>query len=258
MKQTLTVTLLLFFSTSLFAQQHISQQEAEKRIVQYFKEMKHWRKKKGEHSIDSLYAVNRRLIQLMSDIGYEGYTLNADFKELRAAGMQIHTSDDKMVRTFCWEVVSYGTSHYYNYMITYYQSATRCLSFVNKDGTSMTDITTIQKFDGDNVYLLHEENKYDFHKRVSRYMAHTLKNGYLTLTTFFYNNNDSQSYAGYTYSLPTFSSKEPTPPQVKLSADKNTLMIPVISQGGKYEGEDLIYKFDGRRFVYDPTIEKKK
>lgn len=258
MTRTLLILITFFLGSTVYAQQHIPQQVAEKTILDYFKQMKHWRKKKGEHSIDSVYAVNKRLVQLMSDIGYEGYTLSADFKNLQAAGMEINTSDDKMVRTFCWEVVTYGTSHYYNYMITYYQSTTRSLSFVNKEGTSMTDIITIQKFDGDNVYLLHEESKYDFHNRVSRYMAHTLKNGYLTLTTFFYNNNDSQSFAGYTYSLPTFSSKEEKLPTVKLAADKKTLIVPIINKGGTYDGNDLIYKFDGRRFVYDTYTEKKK
>jgi len=258
MTRTLIIIFItLSFSCTLYAE-HIPQKEAEKTILRYFKKMKYWRKQKSEHSIDSVYAVNKLLDQAMSDMGYEGYAITADFKDLVAAGMQIHTSDDKMVRTFCWEVVAYGTAHYYNYMVAYYQSAARSMNFVNKDGTSMTDIYTIQKFDGDNVYLLHEENRYDYRNRVSRYMAHILKNGYLTLNVFFYNNTDSQTFAGYNYSLPSFSFKEKNLPQIHFSQDKRQLFIPIIGKGGSFTGGELIYRYDGKRFAYDTYTEKKK
>ena len=248
---------LLFVASKSYAQQHIPQSKAEKGIINYLKQMKHWQKQKKEYSSDSVYAVNKRLIQLMSDIGYEGYTLSADFKNLKAAGMQIHTSDDQMCRTFCWEVISYGSSHYYNYMITYYQSATRSMSFTNKDGTSLTDIYTVHTYDSNTIYLMHEENRYDIKNRMSRYVAHVLKNGYLTITTFFYNNADSQTFAGYTYNLSSFSAKEQKIPQVRLSENKQEFFVPIINNGGIFSGNELVYRFDGRKFVYDTYTKKK-
>ncbi len=257
MKQTLTVTLIFFLALTTYAQQKPTAEEAENTIAGYLKEMQHWRKKKGEHNIDSVYAVNRLLVQFMSDIGYEGYTLNYDFKKLNALGMQVHTSDDHLCRTFCWEIVAYGSSHYYNYMITYYQSSTRAMSYINKEGTSMTDIYTIKTFDNRNVYLIREENDYDFKDRFSRLTAHVLKDGYFTLTNFFYNSGDSTTYAGYAYRLFSFADKEKKLPKAHLEENNKKMVIPIIKEGGVYQG-DMFYKFDGMKFIYDSYVEKKK
>jgi hypothetical protein len=40
-------------------------------------------------------------------------------------------------------------------------------------------------------------------------------------------------------------------PEIRISKDKRTIYIPVINKDDKVTTKDLVYKFDGNRFVYD-------
>jgi hypothetical protein len=253
MKKLIQILLLILVCNGSFAQ-HTSPEAAEDKIVVYLKKMSHYRHKKNRS--DSVYAINKRLLQFMFDIGFEGYILSYDFKKLEAAGIEIHTSDDGMVRTFSWEVISIGPMHYYNYMKSYYQDAKRSMSFTNTSGASLTDIYTIKVDDYKTYYLIREENKYDVKNRYCRLVSHTLHDGYLIISPYFYNNTDSQSFAGYTYDLASFSAPEKKLPPVRLSADKKELIVPVINEGGVYSDVDMIYTWHPNGFVYNRYTKK--
>lgn len=242
-------TLLLFCILSASAQS-VSPREAENKISGYLKKMAYWRQQHREDNIDSVYFYNDQLRIYLTDIQNNDFMLTSPFPMLKKAGMKISTSDDHMCRTYVWEVCSSAAMHYKASLLVY-KTGADIVGIIHREGMTTGNIHTIHTANGQTVYLILVENKYGLKDRSCGFAAYTIDNSFLTDKAFFYMGNDSQAYAGYRYDIASYKVHDDKLPPTSLTTDKQRVSIPIVKEGGVYKGQNMIYKFDGNKFVYE-------
>jgi len=224
-------------------------QKAEKTMIGLMKKMNYWRLQKGKHNIDSLYAVNQRLRNFLTQHDNVDYMLSYDFKKLMAAGMKISSSTDSLCRTFLWNVTMTGPIHYRNAMLMY-KANTFSSGTLYEKGSVVSDIQTLHTKKGQTIYLVHNENEYDLQNRYQGYFAYDIYDEYFEPKKFFYIGTDVQTSAGYHYDMSSFNKPYVKTQPISFSKDMKYLYIPIVLKDGAFEGDYLIYQFNGNEYHY--------
>jgi hypothetical protein len=113
---------------------------------------------------------------------------------------------------------------------------------------------TIHTKDSGNIYLVVGYGEYASGLGGISLTAYKLRNGELIgAYPFFKTAKTIVGEINFQYDLqsPKNENKKAEMPDIRLSKDKQTVYIPVITRNDEITKRDLVYKFDGNRFVYD-------
>ena len=247
----LLLAILCISSNTTFAQntELADAQKAESTMVGFLKKMDYLRKQKTKSNLDSLYAVNQHLRDFIMQHNNLEYMLTYDFKKLKAAGMQIHTSADTLCRTFVWNVTFTGPMRYRNSMLMYKANTFMSGNLYDK-GAIVSDIITLHIKSGETIYLVHNEDEYQLENRYQGYYAYDINDEYFETKRIFFIGSDAQPSAGYRYDMSSFNKPYVKTQPVTFSKDMKYIYVPIIKKDGIFPGDYLIYEFDGNGYHY--------
>ena len=218
-----------------------------------------------ENRDDSLKAINKSLVNYLKTVGEKNpATLTAKFKSKE--WVNILTSADGLFRIYSWDVCKDGTAKSYD-AVFQYRSNKKVVTFVMGDASVDEDsegvvcsgeyyykLYTIHTKDSGNVYLVLGYSSYASGYGGNSLTAYKLRNGeFIGAYPFFKTAKTTVGEINFQYDLeaPINENKKAEMPDIRLSKDKQTIYIPVITRHDEITKRDLIYKFDGNRFVYD-------
>ncbi len=218
-----------------------------------------------ENRDDSLKAINKSLVNYLKTVGEKNpATLKARFNPNE--GIKILTSDDGLFRVYGWDVGNIGKAKSFD-AVFQYQSGKNTRTFVMNDASEISDtegvvcsgeyygeLYTIHTKDSGNVYLVFGYSSYASGLGGPSLTAYKLRSGKLiSAYPFFNTTKETVGEISFTYDLEVAGNEHAYMPVIEISKDKQTIYIPVINKDEKVTTKDLVYKFDGNRFVYDKS-----
>ncbi|MBA3829991.1 MAG: hypothetical protein H0X33_13705 [Taibaiella sp.] len=244
------ITVLLCLAGGSIQAQQPTASEIENTVCHYLQRLKYWQAQKADYSIDSAYEVNFKLRDYMNLMQHEALMLTAPFKKMAANGMVMQASEDGKCRTFVWLVTKSDAMVYRNSLLVY-NATTEVDGILHKDGFVTAGVHSLRTTTGSTVYLVNILNTYPKEDRSSGIGTYVIDGTIFADKLFFYGSVDSQAYIGYRYDIPTYKAPVSNLPLTRLSPGNKRVCVPIIRKGGKYEGLNIYYKYDGDKFVYE-------
>ncbi|HEY0297603.1 MAG TPA: hypothetical protein VGB84_00145 [Arachidicoccus sp.] len=206
---------------------------------------------------DSLLYALQTCVSVFPDFMYD------NFPDWEKNGLKIATSTDHKFRIICWNDKESGTNREWK-AIMYWQTIKDLYAVEPGDtdyinlSPEYTGITDIRLDNENTVYLVqargHEDNRYkfDFIKGY-KINSNDLIDDDVTL---FKNATKSLNKIELKIDLASIDKSTSTSyPLIHFSQDHKMLFIPLTDNNGKIkEGYYLIYRFNGKAFVFDKTI----
>lgn len=269
------MSLKLLFSVMLFlcaiSNNAIAQKESleqvDKKVAGYLKKINYWAYEFRDTtgviiSSDSVDASNVRLISYFKkSLLSNPKTITFPFDSSIKNGLHIFRSEDGNLTFYCWNTGSGGTWHFYDDIVQYKTSKGVKPEVLNDalDGSDPPNcgefydtLFTIKAKSDRTIYLLKTFNQLWTSEDITSIDAYEIKQNKLVRVKAFKTAKKSVSSISYEYDyFSTYDDKTMKEKYyIRLSPDKQMLYIPVVI-GTKVTNRNLVYRFNGKQFVYD-------
>jgi len=264
--------ILLLFALTFFYQitegQPVS--EIESTILKCTERIDYWTSNPNIDSEDSTATISKFLLDYLKvALENQPTSINSSFKKIQKGEMNILTSDDSNVRIYCWDVGGMHTARSTDALIQYRTPKGIKVEILNDDtksvegdvltGTYYRELYTYQTKSIGTIYVeidivvaWNTGGEYNV-------SAFAIRNNKLVWNIPFFKTStktkSSISY-GYDLSLDKNSNFDFEDIKIRMSEDRKTLSIPLITNDNKITGKYLVYKFDGNEFVFDRESSK--
>lgn len=257
----LSLILTLFFSADLYAQ---DKEVIQEKILFYLSETK--RLKYSLDDYDSLDWTNAQLMSYLRDISKNPATLQYSFDDMALQGMNIVTSEDKKLRIYSWDTETGGTMRFFNELIQY-RTSNGAESYVLNDvnirdaeeqpnnGESFIKLYQIQTKNQSSIYLGFYVSIGSTRDIVKGVKVFTIDDNRLNDSIrVFQKANEQLNNVSYYFDYHLSRNRSgKLKNDIYLSKEKQELYVPVVNEDYAITNKSLVYKFNGKKFVYDKT-----
>ncbi len=259
------VTIALFLIMSFCRAEGQKLDNIEKQLLQYANEIDKWDtlSSQGDDCYDSLKAANKSLLEYIKKTAKINYKiLSGSFKQFGKTRVNILSSGDKKIRLYCWDVGGLGSARSFNTILVYSKSKGSIGTLILNDDSEAEEgdvctgdfydtIYTVKLNNGEATYLLSSTGIASHSLYGHEISAYKLQNGKIGQFPIFKTKDKTFNSIGFgiDYLVPgnEYNNYGTT---IKLSSDSKTMYIPLINSDDVITGKYLVYKFDGKHFVY--------
>ena len=203
----------------------------------------------------------KSLLKYLEEVTCSNPTLmTAPLTKCKENGLSALTSGDGQTRFFSWDTSTGGTMHFYDALVQYKANGQSFCAVLtpsaNKGeqpecGQDFSDVRSVKTKDGKSIYLATYSQYYSHPESCRSIAAFTIVgNKFVPIKVF-----KTKSQLLDTIDCPLHDTVEYQENSfVKISKDGQTVFVPIITKNNVVSGKYLNYKFDGNKFVFDPSI----
>ncbi len=206
------------------------------------------------YDVQPLENANDNFAHYLITIGKNTQLLSYPLKEAKQSGLTIATAPDNLVRCYSWDTQTGGTMHFFRTVVQYKckngtSKAIEMLTRTTEEdagdpGWSFDSIHLLQTKSGQKVYLITGLGIYSTMYSGCIIQAYTINNNDFKPIPFFQTKKSCLKEISY--------SGSGNIPQIEFTDQDKTLLIPIITKDGISTKRNLIYKFNGEKFVFQP------